>query len=139
MKGMKTLIKLQQRDLDALRRQQTQLQEQREQLTDLLTRLENELNEERKLAASRPEMTRYMEDYTQRVKKRQIGIVQEILQVDAKLGQLAEAIATSFGELKKYEITKDNHDQRVKAAEDQKEQIQLDDVGLQQFIRKREG
>lgn len=139
MKGMKTLIKLQQRDLDTLRRQQTQLQEQRQQLTELLTRLENELNEERKLASGRPEMARYMEDYAARVKKRQLSIVQEILQIDAGLVQLAEAIATSFGELKKYEITKDNHDKRVKAEGDRKEQGQLDDIGLQQFVRKQEG
>lgn len=136
MKGMKTLIKMQQKDLDELRREQTMLEEQREQLISLLTRLENEMNEERKLAEGRMEMARYLEDYGLRVKERQMAIVQEIVQINIRLEQLGELISAAFGELKKYEITKDNFDKRVQAAVDRREQIMLDEVGLRQFTRK---
>lgn len=138
MKGMKTLIKMQQRDLDDLRREQTNLQDQRDALVALLTRMENELNEERKLAEGRFEMAKYMEDYTARVKARQLTIVQEVIEINNKLEELAEAISNSFGELKKYEITKENYDQGVKAKIDRREQIMLDEVGLQQHKRKQD-
>lgn len=136
MKGMKTLIKMQQKDLDELRREQTTHEEQREQLVSLLTRLENEMNEERALSEGRPEMGKYLEDYGQRVKERQMAIVQEVVQINMRLEQLGELISTAFGELKKYEITKDNFDKRVQAAVDRREQIMLDEVGLRQFTRK---
>lgn len=136
MKGMKTLIKMQQKDLDELRREQTALEEQREQLMALLTRLENEMMEERKLAEGRLEMGVYLEEYVARVKARQISIVQEIVQINIRLEQLAEQISTAFGELKKYEITKDNYDKGVQAVIDRREQIMLDEVGLRQFTRK---
>ncbi|MBM3618289.1 MAG: hypothetical protein FJX23_07050 [Alphaproteobacteria bacterium] len=138
MKGMKTLIKMQQKDLDELRREQTTLEEQREQLIALLTRLENEMNEERRLAEGRMEMAKYLEDYGLRVKERQMAIVQEVIQINMRLEQLGELIATAFGELKKYEITKDNFDKRVQAAVDRREQIMLDEVGLRQFTRKQD-
>lgn len=138
MKGMKTLIKMQQRDLDELRKEQKRLMDQRDQLTDLLTRLENELLEERKLAENKIEMAKYLEDYSVRVKTRQLAIVQEIVGLNGQLESLADSIANSFGELKKYEITKDNFDKNVKAAVDRREQIMLDEVGLQQFIRKQD-
>ena len=138
MKGMKTLIKMQQKDLDELRREQTGLEEQREQLINLLTRLENEMNEERRLAEGRMEMAKYLEDYGARVKERQMAIVQEVIQINIRLEQLGDLIATAFGELKKYEITKDNFDKRVQAAVDRREQIMLDEVGLRQFTRKQD-
>lgn len=136
MKGMKTLIKMQQKDLDELRREQTMHEEQREQLIALLTRLENELNEERALAEGRMEMARYLEDYGARVKERQVGIVQEIVQINIRLEQLGEKITIAFGELKKYEITKENYDKREQAVVDRREQIMLDEVGIRQFTRK---
>lgn len=136
MQGIHTLIKLHQRELDGLRRQMVQKEEQRQQLIDLATTLHQELMNERMLAAENPTMAAYMGDYEKKVQKRQLGIAQEVIQIDQQISQLSAAIAESFGELKKYEITRDNQIARDKATADSREQAMLDEVGLQQFARR---
>jgi flagellar protein FliJ len=136
MKGIDTLIKMHQRDLDGLRRRQVQLQDQREGLIQLATRLHEELMEERRLASENPATAAYMGDFEKKMKKRQIDIAKEVVQLDQQLAQLAAAIAESFGELKKYEITRDAEAERERARLDQQEQKALDEMGIQQFSRR---
>lgn len=136
MKGINTLIKMHQRKLDELRREQVRLQEQREQLIQLTVKLQNELMEERALAAENPTMAAYMGDFEKRMKKRQLDVTKEVIQIDAQIAQYTAAIAESFGELKKYEITRDNEEARTRAKTDRREQDMLDEVGLQQFGRR---
>lgn len=136
MKGLETLIKLQKRDLDRLRKEQVQLEEKREQLLALAAKLHGELMEERRLAIENPLMAGYMGDYEKRVKNRQLEIAKETIGIDQRLAQLAMAISEAFGELKKYEITRDNRREQAKSAADRREQGQMDELGLQQFVRK---
>lgn len=136
MKGLETLIKLQRRELDRLRKEQVQLEEKREQLLALAAKLHGELMEERRLAAENPLMAGYMGDYEKRVKNRQLEIAKETIGLDQRLAQLAMAISEAFGELKKYEITRDNRKAQAKATIERREQGQMDEVGLQQFVRK---
>lgn len=136
MKGIHTLIKLHQRQLDEQRRQLVQLEEQRQQLIDLAVRLQNQLMDERQLAVENPLMAAYMGDFEKRIAKRQLDIAQEVVKLDAQMQQLSAAIAESFGELKKYEITRDNEKAREQAKADRREQSMLDEVALQQFGRK---
>ncbi|MCH2546616.1 MAG: hypothetical protein MK052_03255 [Alphaproteobacteria bacterium] len=136
MKGLDTLIKVHQRKLDELRRQMVQLEEQREQLIATAGKLHNELMQERELAAQNPSMAAYMGDFEKRVQARQLEIAKEVVQLDIRLQQLSGAIAESFGEMKKYEITRDNEKERARIIADRKEQSMLDEVGLQQFMRK---
>lgn len=136
MQGIDTLIKMHQRELDALRRQLVQQEEQKQQLIELATKLHEELLRERELAAQEPAMAAYMGDFEKRIQKRQLGIAQEVIRIDDEIAQLSAAITERFGELKKYEITRDNQIAREKAAEDAREQNRLDEVGLQQFSRR---
>lgn len=136
MKGIHTLIKMHQRQLDELRRRLVQLEEQKQQLIELATKLHHELMEERQLAAESPMMSSYMGDFEKRVAKRQLGIAQEVVKLDVEMQQLSAAIAESFGELKKYEITRDNDMAREQAKADLREQNMLDEVAIQQFTRK---
>lgn len=139
MKGLETLIKLQKRELDRLRKEQVQLEEKREQLVMLAAKLHNEVMEERRLAAENPVMAGYMGDYEKRMQKRQLDIAKETIGLDQRLAQLAMAIAEAFGELKKYEITRDNRRAQAKAAAERREQGMMDEVGLQKFVRKDNG
>lgn len=136
MKGIHTLITLHQRELDGLRRQHVQLEEQKEKLIQLAAKLHNELMKERELAVKDPTMAAYMGDFEKRIKNRQMEIAKEVIQLDQRIAQLLAAITESFGELKKYEITRDNALEREKAKVDQQEQEMLDEVGIQQFSRK---
>lgn len=135
-KGIETLIKLHQKELDALRRELVRKEEEKEQLLQLAARLHQELLTERELAAENPLMSGYMAEFEKRMQKRQLGIAQEVMRVDAELADLSSSIAERFGELKKYEITRDNRIAEAKAAADNREQMMLDEVGLQQFARR---
>lgn len=136
MKGIDTLIKMHQRELDTLRREMVKLEEQKQQLIDMATKLQNELMAERQLAAEQPTMAAYMGDFEKRVQKRQVEIAKEVIDLNSRMAHLSGAIAESFGELKKYEITRDNEQAREKARADAREQETLDEVGIQQFARK---
>lgn len=135
MQGIHTLIKLHRRELDSLRRELVRKEEQKQQLIELATQLHRELLQERELAAENPLMSGFMADFEKRMQKRQLGIAQEVIQLDAQLAELSAAIADRFGELKKYEITRDNRIASEKAAADSREQAMLDEVGLQRFTR----
>lgn len=137
MQGIETLIKMHQRELDALRREMVQQEEQKEQLIQLATKLFEELMRERELASENPVgMAQYMAGYEKRMQQRQLGIAQEVIQIDMEIQRLSAAIAERFGELKKYEITRDNRLAREQAAEAGREQATMDEVGLQQFSRR---
>lgn len=136
MNGIHTLIKLHQRELDTLRRQLLEAEEQRGQLLQLATQLHKELLEERGIAAEMPHAAAYMAEFEKRMQKRQLAIAQEIIALDKRLAELSAAIVESFGELKKYEITRDAQAARAKATADRREQGMLDEVAIQQFSRR---
>ena len=139
MQGIHTLIKLHQRELDNLRRELVKQEEQRASLIELAAKLHEELMRERELAINDPFSAAYMGDYEKRMKKRQFNIAKEVIQIDQQIAKLAASIAESFGELKKYEITRDNQAERERAAEDRREQATLDEVSIQQFSRRDDG
>ena len=62
----------------------------------------------------------------------------EIAKLEAQIETLAGEITVKFGELKKYEIVRDNWLRREREAADKKEAAELDDVAIQQFIRQTE-
>ena len=136
MKGINTLIKMHQRNLDALRREQSELQTQREKWLQLSARLHEELQKERRLAVEKPEMGAYMAGYVKKVQKRQVEITQEVINIDVQLAKLADQITESFGELKKYEITREEDIKRRAHQQLKKEELDMDEIGMQRFSRK---
>lgn len=139
MAGIDTLIKLHRRELDALRRDLVRKEEEREQLIQLAARLHEELMRERELAVEDPiTSAQYLAGFEKRIQKRQLDIAKEVIRIDGELLQLSAAIAERFGELKKYEITRENRLAREKAEEDSRDQKMMDELGLQQFTRRNE-
>lgn len=136
MKGLDTLIKLTKRNLDALRRQLVNLENQKEQLIQLSVKLENDLRREREIAATTMHMGKYLDDFAKKTKARQVEIAKEVIKLDGEIFQVTAAITEAFGELKKYEIAKEN--EKARQAEKQKrvETAMLDEMGLQQFVRR---
>lgn len=139
MKGLDTLIKLQKRALDDLRRQLVSLENQKEQLIQLSVKLQNDLMKEREVAAQMVHMGQYLADFTKKTQARQLEIAKEVIKLDSEMLQLGAAIAESFGELKKYEIAKEKQLERAAEKQKRTENQMLDEMGLQQFVRKQDG
>lgn len=139
MRALTTLIRLQRRQLDELRRSMTDFERQREQLLSASAKLASELEEEVRLAAMQPEMSQFFGDFAQRIRKRQESIASEVASVQTQMQQLAEKIHETYGDLKKYEIARDQFLARKREAENRAETIQMDEIALEQHRRKENG
>lgn len=138
MKTLTTLIRLSKRALDALRKKQVALENQKMQLQEAIKRLAAELATEQKLAEKSPEMGSFYGGFSKRIQMRQNEIRQEISRIDAQLVALSEEIMIAFSDLKKYEIALDNKKAKIKAEETRKETIAMDEVAVTRFIRQQE-
>jgi len=136
MKGIDTLIRLAKRDLDELRKKQTELENQKEKYVSSIKRLQSELERERALAAKTPEMASFYGGFAKNIQEKQEKLKEDIKKTDELLALVAEQIMTAFADLKKYEIARDNFKARKKAEEARKETIELDEIASVKFIRK---
>jgi hypothetical protein len=138
MKGLLTLIKLNTRALDELRRKMAALENQKLQLQQLSARLGEDLLNEIRLASKTPEMGQFFGDFSNRVRKRQESIAEEVAKIDRQIDMLNVEIRDAFSELKKYEIALENVTKRDKEAQERRLAAEMDDVARQQHSRKTE-
>ena len=138
MKGLSTLIKLHQRNLDALRREMVKIEEQKEQLIALVTKLQEDLIKEQEAAMSKPEMSAYLVGYAERVRERQLEISTEVAQLELQLQHISGRIAEEFGELKKFELTKEAQEKAEEELQNRREQQEMDEIGLRRYSRSEE-
>lgn len=136
MKGLLTLIKLSKRTLDELRRKLGVLENEKSRLQEAIKKLQEELENEIALATRQPEMSGFFGGFAKRIQKRQQDIAAEIRKIDGLMVKLRDDIAAAFGELKKYEIARDNAKARATAEANRKETIMLDDIAAQQHRQK---
>lgn len=138
-KGLKTLIKMQQRALDELKREQVRLEEQKEQLLAVVTKLQSQMLHERELASQQPDLMASFVSYADRVKKRQQEILKEVMVIDHSIAAVTDKITECFSELKKYEIAKEMADQREVAKQAKREQQELDEIGARKHRTRQQG
>ncbi len=136
MKTLDTLIRLHKRKLDELRRNMVALENQKAQLQQAIKNLQQELENEVKLAGKQPEMANFFGEFAKRIKNRQENLRQEIVALDVKINNLNKEIFEAFTELKKYEIAKENAKLRQREEANRKETIMLDEIASQQYQRK---
>ncbi len=139
MKGLDTLIKLHKRELDELRRKIGALENQKQQLLDTSKKLNDELQNEMKIAAQKPEMGGFFAGFSKRIQERQKVLAQEVRKLDQQIAKLTDEARIAFGEVKKYEIAKANAEKRAAKERARKETIELDEIaGNQDRRRKKE-
>lgn len=136
MKGLPTLIKMHQRELDELRRQLVDQEKVLEALMAADKRLAEELEHERAMAAEFPEMSSFYGDFAKAVERKQEDIRAKAREVNQLIRKTRDKITDTYGELKKLEITRDRLAEEARIEQDKQEQQMLDEVGIQQFARK---
>ena len=136
MKGLKTLIRLKNKELDSLRLSLVEQQEKRALLELAERNLQKELDDELELAAQQPDMAGFFGGFAAGIKQRQAVVREGMRQVDKLIDALRDKITDAFAELKRYEITLEN---QIKALEKKREKLagqQLDETSLQQHRRR---
>jgi len=138
MKGIATLIKLRQRELDEKKRELAAMQQKKEVLEMVLITIDTETASEALCADKNPEMAEHFSKFMkkQRIKKQ---ATQEAIRTnDILIAQKQDDIFISFTELKKLEIAKSNSDQKKKFAAEKKAADFMDEMATGRFIREHE-
>ena len=136
MKSIQTLLRVKQREMDALKRQQGILEKNRDDLYKTVDMLSDRLRDELKAAEKMPEMSHFFGDFSAHIKKRQEQIHAHIRKVEAELEKLTAVIREKFSEMKKYELAMQAQQKRMAEAARKREQQAMDEVGLRGYIRK---
>lgn len=136
MKSLVTLIRVKQRELDALRRQQEVLLKQREDLHTILDGLANQLVRELKTAEKMPEMAHFFGDFAATIKKRQELMHVHLRKVEHELDKLAERLREAFSEMKKYELALAAYEKRRAEELRQRETRAMDEIAVQGYARR---
>ncbi len=139
MQGLPTLIRLQQRELDVLRRRMGLLHERRQKLLDRSQALLEELNNEVRLASEMPGMSGFFGDFSGHIKQQRLSLDKEIVLVSRKIDRLADEISEAYSELKKFEIAWERWLEEEKKRLEKIEQQQMDEIAARKHRNRREG
>lgn len=136
MKSIKTLIRVKQREMDALKRQQGILEQQREEVHSIIVGLANQLVDELKAAQALPEMAHFFGDYSASIKKRQELMHTHLRRVEVELDKLTQQLRERFSEMKKFELALANWQKRKDDAIARKLSQEMDEIGIRGFVRR---
>lgn len=135
MKSIPTILRVKQREIDALKRQQQVMEGQRDNLIKTLEALAQSLENEFKAAEAVPGMAQFYGNFSAQIKARQEKVRQQILRVEMELDKLTAQIREAFSDLKKFELALDAHNKRVAAARNRREQQEMDEIAIRRYER----
>lgn len=136
MKSMHTLLRVKQRELDALKRAQGVLEKHREEMYQVVDQLMTRLRDELKAAEKMPEMAHFFGDFSAHIKKRQDQIHAQIRKLEVELEKITTQIREIFSEMKKYELALKAFEKREADKVKRREQQFMDEVGIRGYIRR---
>lgn len=136
-KGLKTLIRLSQFNVDEKRRMLTALQAREDQILDDIARAQQQLKDEQRVAAEDATGVGFIYGAYHRA---WMGVREDqdrsLMAVRRQIEGARDELAEAYRELKTYEITQANREKREQEEADRKEQIFLDEVGATLHRRK---
>lgn len=136
MKSMKTLLRVKQREIDALKRAQAVMEQHREAMHQTLDKLQMTLVKELKTAESMPDMAQFFGDFSAHIRRRQDEVHVQLRKLEMELDKLVAQIRERFSEMKKYELALAMHEKREAEKAKRREQQAMDEMGLRGYIRK---
>lgn len=130
-KSFKTLIRLNNWQVDERRRALAERLRFLEALEDNVKALEAEIVNERRIAAASPgEAGLYFGAYIDGARNRRAKLDELIAATEAEADKAREAVREAFSELKKFEMAEESREQREVAERDRLDRIDLDEIGL---------
>ena len=136
-KDIHSLIRLHDWQVDEKRRALAELLGAVSALEGRARKLESDLVSEQKAAADQPdESGLYYGNYAEVVILRREELAGAIAEVEKQILDARDILSEAYRELKKYEVVQENRDARELAETERREQIVLDELGIQAFVRK---
>jgi len=135
MKGLPTLIRVHKWELEEKRRQLSEREGLRDDFIQELARLEESLIENQRAAAHSPEIAATYGVYALQVIEQREVLGQSIKETQVAVDEAADIVHLAFQEVKKYETAQERIEARLLKEENRREQIELDELGLNMFRR----
>ncbi len=139
MRGIDGLIRLSKWTLDEKRRVIVDLEVLRANLERQIQALDEELERERKFAATSTEAGFSFANYRRVNRERVDRLMASREEVIAKIALAQDEVNEAFRELKKYELVKESRLAAAAREQARREQAELDEAGLQGFLRQHQG
>ncbi|MBL8837992.1 MAG: flagellar FliJ family protein [Alphaproteobacteria bacterium] len=136
MRTLETLIRVQKRQLDQLRRELAGLEQLAIDLRQQAADLETEVVQQQGLARTTAEGAFAYPGYARTVIARRGKVAASIADVDVRVAAMRERVAESFQELKRYDIVLSNRRLQARIEADRREQLLLDEMGLEAHRRR---
>lgn len=131
MKTIDTLIRLAKLEVDNRRRTLAELLDQDAAFDRAIARLDQEVEDERDKARQFPEFATGYTAYAKHAADRRSALVESKAVLSVQIDEARDQLAESFEEQKKFEITAENQAAQEAADLDRREQVELDELGLQ--------
>lgn len=135
-KGLKTLIRLSKFNVDEKRRVLTALQTREDQVIDEIRQAEEQLVREQRMASENQAVAFAFAAFYQAWAHHRHALEQALMAVRQQIEVARDELAEAFREQKTYEVTQANREKREREEADRKEQIFLDEIGLNMHRRK---
>ena len=135
MKGLPTLIRVRQWELEGKRRKLADLEGLAAQLDEAIARLDDEVKMEQGVAQSSFDVNFAYAPYAAAAIERRRTLLASLEDVRQQILGAAEEVTIAYQELKKYEVAQDNRRRRARVETNRREQIVLDEIGIEGFRR----
>lgn len=136
-KGLATLVRVNEWTVDEKRRALGALLRQLDELEASRRRIDEEVVSEQRAAAESPDEAGFLYGvYAEGVIHRREQFDAAIRDKEQEVGVAREALNEAYRELKKYEVIHKNRKQRDQDELDRKDQLMLDELGLETYRRK---
>ncbi len=135
--GLHGLIRLHEWRVDEKRRRLGDLLRLLGDLEARAQALESEIVSEQRVAAAVPaEGGRTYGAFALAAVERRERLAESIAQAEAEVSAARNELRIAHAELRRYEIAQENRDRRDAEDRDRRERIELDDVGIQQYVQR---
>ena len=136
MSGLESLIRLHRLRLDEKRKALAELQTYRDQIAQQLTRLSEEVDREKALAAEAPMPPPGYGPYLKAMQERMNRFRAALAEADRRILGATEAIAATFREVKRYEIAEEARARRALDVQNRREAAAYDEIGIVRHARR---
>lgn len=137
MTALESMVRVHQWMLDERQRKLADLQTLVQKLKDDLTALDRQLESEREVAGQSEEAGMAYPAFVAAALDRRKKLCRTIADLETEVESVREEVAEAFGELKKFEMARDNHEARQIANRDRRERLNFDELGVSIYRRNR--
>lgn len=131
IKHRKHLVEEKQKFLAQLYRETEKLERQKEVIEE---QMETEIELAKEMGT--PEASAYLGKYLEGARHKIKALATSIVKMNVRIAAAQEDMRAAFAEMKKIEITQDRREEREAAALKRKEDMVLDDIAIDGFLRK---